>query len=79
MDFVSAGKDEKASLWKGIQTEFAGYVKAVDQVNGDNGSNKHFLAEMRDHFQKIGAPEMSEKIQLVLNEHIAYNQTHRRR
>lgn len=63
---------EKADVWRTIQAKYSDYFRSIHEIKAMNSSDKHFLTEMKDHFEKIKATTEVFKINDRLNE---FNET----
>lgn len=66
--YQKSKKEEKSEIWRELKNQFKGYLESVDEVNQQNFSNKNFLKDMLEHFDKVNIPIYREKIKQALVE-----------
>lgn len=57
---------KRSEAWKAIQAKYAGYFKALYEVESENRSNLYFLEEARAHFEKMGMADYSGKVRAMI-------------
>lgn len=64
--YATAKPSEKSEIWKDITFRFSGYLKACYEVKAENESDKKFLKDMMEYFEKIGMLSYAEKCREML-------------
>lgn len=68
-DYQSISKlktEDRSKVWKVIQEKHSGYLKAKQELAGQNRSDISFLEDMKKHFQGLGMMQYVETIDLRL-------------
>lgn len=66
--YKSAKDSEKSSLWRSLTSDFAGYLKAMEESREVTASHKKFLEEMLAHFERLKMAAQCEIVRKRLRE-----------